>query len=217
MIPSTRIFVFGFLIFLFCQHVSCKMRKVKQMNINMTAYNESVLQYSVPIYAYRYVDYEGIVYDLSELYDEIQDYTFNSNDNHYFINIGRFGHTKCRNHSSYAIFFNSSDADENTNCTFLSGIEESDPTSIRIISKYIYIYKLGNYVKTLDIVEITLPPGEICYADNQTETAYYKTVFEITCDRQIAHLAIDNPDAISINSCENRIRLRSVHGKNFRL
>lgn len=42
-------------------------------------------------------------------------------------------------------------------------------------------------------------------------TTYYRTIFEITCDKNAARLSVDNINSISINKCTNKIKMRSQY------
>jgi hypothetical protein len=97
--------------------------------------------YSSLIQAYEYVDYKGVVYDISELNDKENDYTFYVDDAHYYFNIGKFAVSQCKRKNSYFIYHNSSNSDNNTNCIHLSGTDQTEPTIMRIISKILYLIK----------------------------------------------------------------------------
>lgn len=64
------------------------------------------------------------------------------------------------------------------------------------------------------MIEITMPRGDRCDILNKTKNSpvYYQTIFEITCDPNIAKLAIDNPRDIKRTNCINVVKMRSKHG-----
>ncbi len=87
------------------------------------------------IKAFKFVDFEGLVYDLSSLYDDNKDYYINKNKSLFYFNVGDFGETKCKKDFTYIVFVNEKD-DNNTDCLLLSGTNKEKPSNWRIKSNH---------------------------------------------------------------------------------
>jgi hypothetical protein len=61
------------------------------------------------------------------------------------------------------------------------------------------------------IISITLPNGDKCLDPNTQKTSFYQTTLEISCDRNIERITVDNPELIDLNKCQNLIKMRSQH------
>lgn len=105
-----------------------------EANTNMLNDQEKIIwSISPQIKAFTFVDYEGLVYDLSNLYDINQDYYANKNNSLFYFNIGKFGNTNCKKDNSYIVFINEKD-ENNTDCSLLSGTNKEKPSKWRIRS-----------------------------------------------------------------------------------
>ena len=82
--------------------------------------NEPNYYESKQIQAYRYVDLDGISFDLHNLYDKDSDYSFNNGKDFFYLNIGDFGVTKCNKDNAYLIYFNRTEINS-TDCNLLTG------------------------------------------------------------------------------------------------
>lgn len=96
---------------------------------------------SPEIQAFTFVDFDGLVYDLSNLYDENKDYFVNKNKTYYYFNIGNFGVTSCKKDNTYIIYLDENDTN-NTDCKLLSGTNKDKPSKWRIRSKKRFFYKI---------------------------------------------------------------------------
>ncbi len=101
--------------------------------------NEANIIWSISpeIQAFTFVDFEGLVYDLTYLYDENRDYYINKNKSLYYFNIGSFGVTDCKNDKTYIVYVAEKDVN-NSDCKLLSGTNKEKPSKWRIRSIIFY-------------------------------------------------------------------------------
>jgi len=92
---------------------------------------------SPQIKAYSFVDFEGLVYDLSKLYDGNKDYIINKNNSYYYFNIGSFGVTTCKKDNTFIVYVNEKDLNT-SECLLLSGTNKEKPSKWRIRSNFHY-------------------------------------------------------------------------------
>lgn len=154
------------------------------------------------ILAYCFVNIDGLVYDLGSLYDAASDYTINSGRDNFYFNFCKHGVTKCKKDHSYIVAGKSSDKPVNNTlneCSVLSG------TNYKNYPKW----KITGVGTDSSKISITLPDGDHCESGNIR--SFYSTTYEISCDKNIERLAIDNAEAVKTSTCTNTIKMRSQY------
>lgn len=96
----------------------------KRMRIDSPQINKNVTQ------AYCFLNNEGTVYDLMELYD-LEDYVYEGKNNTYILNFCKFTTNKCRKDNAFIISHNTLDERD---CHLMSGTNPTLPSKWTIIS-----------------------------------------------------------------------------------
>lgn len=193
----SRILILFTLIFL----SSCERNSLKHFLPGSNNSNSEVTLRDGEVEAYCFANIQGVVYDLSPLYDPNSDYSFKTGESSVLFNFCKFGVTKCKKDNTFVISAKTSSLTNNTStdCTILSG------TNYDNFPKW----KVKNELSQPSKISIEFPEGDICVMGNTSY--YYTTTFEITCDRNIAKIAVDNLASMQLNYCQNTIKMRSQH------
>lgn len=106
-------------------------------NINNTnSINTEFISHQIQ--AYRYIDLDGISFDLHNLYDKESDYSFNNGKDFFYLNIGDFSVTKCNKDNAYLVYFNRSEPNS-TDCNLLTGSNNLLVPLWKVTSKIFYL------------------------------------------------------------------------------
>lgn len=152
------------------------------------------------INAFCFVNYNGIVYDLGKLYDDSSNYFIKNNQSYFYFNFCKFAHMKCKKDSSYIIHKSIDSPDD---CHLMSSPNNKTTPQWKIKKEN------GNNNDSITSIEIAFPQGESCL--NGNTSSYYNTKYIIQCDHSVPNVMFDNPTEISIDKCDNVIKMRSQY------
>lgn len=130
------------LTFSLCLQVDNKLKRLGNLtnipNKNSKINHSAMSMMSQTINAFCYIILDDVVYDISSLYDSVNDYVIHSNSDYFYFNFCKFGTSKCKKDNAYISYFKNFSQYSyfnNTDCNLLSGTNYENVPKWNIISK----------------------------------------------------------------------------------
>jgi hypothetical protein len=196
-LKTSHVLISIFLIISIAEYTLQKKNHLKLKRVDDVVKSAKPIAETTQLSAYCFANVDGTVYDLGELYDSTTDYFVSSGKNYFYYNFCKYGNTKCQKDNTFVVYYDKTQANS-TDCKLLSNTNYEHTPTWKVTR---------NRIENLNLIEITYPDGDRCPYSNTT--TYYSTTYQIKCDMDIARVTVDNPNSISINQCQNVIKMRS--------